>query len=185
LDILPTYISLLRGINVGGQKKIKICELQVLYESLGFNQVKTYIQSGNLVFNSDINNAEEIEKLIEEKIKEVFNLNVSVIVRTRNEFKQIIQRNPFLKEKASERDKLHVTFLLNIPNDQSVRKLNLVKDKDEDYKVIGKEVYLYCPNGYGRTKLTNSIFEAKLNVKATTRNWMTVNKLSKIAEVLK
>ena len=99
LDILPTYISLLRGINVGGQKKIKICGLQVLYESLGFNQVKTYIQSGNLVFNSDINRAEEIEKLIEEKIKEVFNLDVSVIVRTRNEFKQIIQRNPSSKKK--------------------------------------------------------------------------------------
>ncbi len=105
-----TYIALLRGINVSGQKIIKIDELRKLFESLGFKNVKTYIQSGNVIFNSQIESIDKIVKLIEKKIKEVFSFDVTVIIRNRDELGKIIQTNPFSKTKPIE--KLYVIFLI-------------------------------------------------------------------------
>ena len=177
-----TYIALLRGINVSGQKIIKIDELRKLFESLDFKNVKTYIQSGNVVFNSGIDNTEIIVKLVEKKIKDVFTFDVTVIIRTGDEFRKIIQSNPFLKNKPVE--KLYVIFLSGIADNENVEKLQPYKSKTEEFRIIGKEIYLFYPDGYGRSKLTNNIFELKLGLKTTTRNWNTVNKLFEMSKEL-
>jgi uncharacterized protein (DUF1697 family) len=178
---MPTYVSLLRGINVGGARKVRIEELKRLYGSLGFEGVRTYIQSGNLVFRSRSNEAGELEKIIQGKIQDLFGFDVTVILRTREELERLISRNPFIKTKAREIDKLHVTFLSEIPAKQAVESFDLAKNGKDRYTMADREIFLYCPDGYGRTKLTNSAFESKLGVRATTRNWATVNRLSEMA----
>jgi uncharacterized protein (DUF1697 family) len=178
---MNTYIALLRGINVSGKNLIKMEALVASFIELGFENVTSYIQSGNMVFHSSINDTEQIRLMIENKIKIKFSLEVSVIIRTKAEIEQVIKNNPFLKDKNVEIDRLYVTFLSDTPDNNILNKLNLSKNEGEEYQIISKEVYLYCPNGYGRTKLNNNIFESKLKVKATTRNWNTVNKLMEIA----
>jgi uncharacterized protein (DUF1697 family) len=180
--IYHTYIALLRGINVSGQKIIKIDELRKLFEDSGFKNVKTYIQSGNVIFNSHINSAEKIVKLVEKKIKEVFSFEVTVLIRTHNELGRIIQKNPFLKTKPLE--KLYVAFLSDIADKDDSDKLLKYKSKTEEFRITNKVVYLYYSDGAGRTKLTNNIIESKLGVKATTRNWNTVNKLFEMSKEL-
>ena len=174
---MTNYISMLRGINVSGQKKIKMEALKNLYESLNFKNVKTYIQSGNVVFDSK-DSSSLITKNIENKIKETFGFDVKVLIRTKDEFKKVIENNPF---KGKEIDKIYVIFLSEVPLIKPVDEINTIKDKKEEFAIFSKEVYLYLPNNYGRTKLNNNFFERKLKVNGTTRNLRTVNKLFEIA----
>lgn len=175
---MKTYVSMLRGINVSGQKKIKMHELKTLYQSLDLKEVKTYIQSGNIVFRCPNTNSKELKKEIERKIKESFGFNIAVLIRTKDEFERVIERNPFLKKDIT---KLHVTFLSDYQKKVPIKDINSVKEKSEEFSISGSEIYLFCPNGYGKSKLSNNFFEKKLNVSATTRNWKTVNKLLSIA----
>jgi uncharacterized protein (DUF1697 family) len=176
---MTTYISMLRGINVSGQKKIKMDELKKLYESLDFKNVQTYLHSGNVIFEcSDTNVAKLINK-IERKIKNSFGFDVLVLIRTITEIQKLIENTPFVKKDTS---KLHVTFLSDTPTKSPINEINKIKDKSEEFFISGKEIYLFCPKGYGRTKLSNNFFERKLKLSATTRNWKTVNKLLEIAE---
>ena len=176
---MTTYISMLRGINVSGQKKIAMAELKKLYESLGFKNVQTYIQSGNVIFEySDANLSKLISK-IEKKIKEYFGFDVLVLIRTKDEFQKLIENTPFSKK---DNNKLHVTFLSSIPTDSPIEEINKVKYKSEEFFISGKEIYLFCPNGYGKSKLSNNFFERKLKLSATTRNWKTITKLLEITE---
>jgi len=168
-------ITILRGINVSGQKKIKMLELKSLYESLGFQNVATYIQSGNVIFDTRNKNKSKLKMLIEDAIEKNFQFHVPVEIRTPLEFENIIKNNPFAPIKL-EKDgtKILITFLANEPD--PVKIANLMKHVvlPEKLLVKGKEVYLYCPNGYGKSKLSNSFIENKLDVKATTRNWKSV-----------
>ena len=173
---------MLRGINVSGQKKIKMDELKSLYESLNFNNVQTYIQSGNVIFKSENTDSEKLEKLIGEKINQSFGYSVVVFVKTVNEIQQTINQNPFLNKSKEDITKLCVTFLSSIPDESLIKNLENFKSDSEDFNLIGNEIYLYYPDGYGRTKLSNNFFENKLKVSATTRNWRTVNKLFEIAK---
>lgn len=172
------YIALLRGINVGGQKKIKMLDLRVMCEKMGLEQVKTYIQSGNIIFESANEDASKIATELKDQIQETFGFEVPVMVMKQAYLEKVISENPFLNKDASLDQKLlHVTFLAAVPSEDLVK---AIKEKDygsDQFEVIGKRVYLYFPNGYGRTKLTNNIFEKKLKVAATTRNWRTVGKL--------
>src|SRR3989344_3570057 len=170
---MTTYISILRGINVGGQKKIKMEELKKLYESLGFKNVRTYIQSGNVIFECLDTNLAELIYQIEQKIKNSFGFDVIVLIKTKNEIQKLIKNNPFAKKDPS---KLHVTFLSDIKTKPPTDEINNTKDKTEEFFISGREIYLFCPNGYGISKLSNNFFERKLNTSATTRNWKTVNK---------
>jgi uncharacterized protein (DUF1697 family) len=175
------YISMLRGINVGGRKKVKMVELKGLYESLGFSDVKTYIQSGNVIFKTNnFNSSSELIKRIEVAVKEVFSFEVHVFIRTMSELERIINDNPLIQFDTS---KLHVTFLSDHPT-MHINGIDEVKDELEKYSFSDVEIYLFLPNGYGRTKLSNDFFEKKLRVNATTRNWRTVNKLFDIAKSL-
>jgi uncharacterized protein (DUF1697 family) len=175
---MHTYISILRGINVSGQKKIIMTDLVKLYEDLGFTDVKTYIQSGNVVFNSTkkVSNA-LLVKQIESKINEIYGFQVPVIIRTADDLAKIIASNPF---KTESTENLYVTFLSNLPNSNHLEKLTELNYLPDEFIVIEKEIYLNV-SSYGTTKLSNSFFENKLKVTATTRNWNTVNKLLAIA----
>lgn len=180
---MVTHVSMLRGINVIG-KKVKMDELKELYISLGFEDVKTYIQSGNVVFRCNNSDPSDLRDKIENKIREVLGFDVTVLVRTKNELKKVIGENPFKKEDLKH---MYVTFLSVVPSENLIKdlKINLnvnMKNKYEKFSISQMEIYLLLPDGYGRTKLTNNFFEKKLSLSATTRNWRTVNKLFDIAE---
>ncbi len=181
-ELVKTCISILRGINVSGQKKIIMSELTALYESLALKNVTTYIQSGNVVFKTDLKlSDEQFAQKIEQAIFEKYNFHVPVIIRTAEEIKHIITTNPFLKEKEINTDKLHVSFLSAMPGPATLEKIKTYDYPPDRFYISGKEVYLYCPESYGETKLSNKFFENKLQVTATTRNWKTVNKLLEMA----
>ncbi len=174
------YIALLRGINVSGQKKIKMTDLQTLFESLSFSEVKTYIQSGNVIFSAKENKKEVNENKITAAIKHNFGFPVDVIVVTPQELESLIINNPFVKKKK-DIDKLHVVFLSNVPLKENLKKLNNSDFLPEKFIIDEKYIYLFVPNGYGRAKLNNNFFENKLKVPATTRNWKTVKMLFDLA----
>ncbi len=175
---MQTFIAILRGINVSGQKKILMADLKKLFEDLKFSEVQTYIQSGNVVFKSaaklsDIQLAQKIEKAIQEK----YNFTVPVITRTKEEIERVITESPFVKNKQIDLKKLHVTFLSELPKKENVESINKSEFSPDEFFIKGKEIYLHIPESYGETKLSNKFFENKLKVTATTRNWNTVNKL--------
>ena len=190
---MTTYISMLRAINVGGQKKITMDALRGLYAGLGFGNVQSYVQSGNVVFDS----AEPEDALagqIEAHIEQAFGFNVLVFVRSAPYFQRIIAANPFVKAGEDPGNtiqgdpgntiqgdpaKLHVTFLYS-PAD--LGGLSLPAAGDDQFAPGEGAVYLFCPNGYGKTRLSNDFFERKLKVPATTRNWNTVNALYQLAD---
>ena len=176
------YLALLRGINVGRNKRIKMVDLVDTFESLGFKNVRTYIQSGNVIFESDSTDAANIATCIERKIKQTFSFSVKVIIRSEHELENVIKSNPFVGDSDVELDKLYVIFLSDVPELKSTLNLDIDKAENEKFEIRGGEVYLYCPNGYARTKLKNDPFEKKLNTAATTRNWKTTNKLLELSK---
>lgn len=170
---------MLRGINVGGQKLIKMEDLKQLYVSWGFENVQTYIQSGNVIFDSSGKNISGLAKKIEKNIKSSFGFEVNVLIRTKEDFLNIIRDNPFRADKI---ENIYITFLSETPLKIPFDEINKVKDATEKYFFSEKEIYLFCPNGYGKTKLSNNYFEKKLKVFATTRNLKTINKLFLLTE---
>ncbi len=172
---------MLRGINVGGQKAIRMAELKSLYESLGLVKVETYVQSGNVIFDGAKQNAAKLAGLIEAQIERSFEYAVSVFIRDANDFQRLVDSNPFLTGRNEDPAKLHVTFLYSSPSKSALNNLDIPNAEPDEFIVTGREIFLFCPNGYGRTKLSNKVFEKKLNTPATTRNWKTVNALLKMA----
>lgn len=178
-EVMVKYISILRGINVGGQRKVPMTVLKSLYEELKFKDIISYIQSGNIIFQTNQNITEQIlAAKIHKKISEKFNFDVPVIVRTIQEMESIIAKNPFLKMQNIDLEKLHVTFLEEVPGQNDLQNIEKYDYSPDKFIIINKEIFLYCPGGYGKTKLSNNFFENKLKLRATTRNWKTVNKLA-------
>ncbi len=175
--IMPAYVAMLRGINVSGHKPIKMEDLRALSGDLGFRDVETYVQSGNIILRSSLENPTIISKRIGAKIIETFGFEVPVIVRTSKEMRNVISNNPFLKENGIDSSKLHVTFLSEIVQKTSLEKLAELSTSPDRFYPAPREIYIYCPLGYGRTKLSNVGVEKALSVTATTRNWKTTNKL--------
>lgn len=179
---MKTYVAILRGINVSGKNKILMADLKILFEKLSLQNVQTYIQSGNVIFNSvEKITDSEIAKRIEKAIDETWNFKVPVIVFTADELKTAIENNPFVSENNIDKDKLHVTFLSEKPASEELRKIEGFDFSPDRFIIKAKQVYLYIPGSYGETKLSNKFFENRLKVTATTRNWKTVNKLLEIA----
>jgi uncharacterized protein (DUF1697 family) len=176
-----TFIALLRGINVGGHKIIKMDQLRKAFEGLGFEDVVTYVQSGNVVFKSPKNTSADLSRKIEEMLLRRFSMSVPVIVRTAEEVGEVLRNNPFLKERGTDVSKLHVTFLSHTPQKAAIRGLDAIAAGVDQFHYCGQEIYLHCPNGFGGTKLSINAFEKVLAVGATTRNWNTVNKLYEMA----
>jgi uncharacterized protein (DUF1697 family) len=177
---MTTYIAILRGINVSGHKIIKMERLRVVFEDLGFVDVKTYVQSGNVIFETDISPAGLAVK-IERKILDEFGFEVPVLTKSARELKDIVRRNPFLKDRAIDESKLHVTFLSDDPPRNALELLQPLAAGGEQVRIVSRSVYLYCPNGYGNTRLNNTAIEKKMSCRATTRNWATTNKLLEMA----
>lgn len=171
---MQSYISMLRGINVGGYNKIGMERLRESYHSLGLESVQTYLQSGNVTFQCSESEEDVLIAQIENKIKSEFGFRIIVFLRTEKEFEKLITCFPFLDK---DPNKLHVTFLLREPKSLPSEEMNKYRGRGEEFLLAGREIYLYCPNGYGRTKLSNNFFERKLALEATTRNWNTVNTL--------
>jgi len=180
---MNTYISILRGINVSGKNIIKMVALKNLFEGLGFQNVSTYIQSGNVVFSTAQTDVKKLEHLICSQIEKEFGLAVPVIVLTKENLQYAIDNNPFSKDKDEKF--LHLTFLAEKPMVFETESIVEKKENNEEISFAENVVYLYCPNGYGNTKLTNTFLERKLKVTATTRNWKTTTELLKIIEQIR
>jgi uncharacterized protein (DUF1697 family) len=178
---MKTYIAMLRGINVSGKNLIKMNDLREIFAKLGLTNVSTYIQSGNVIFTSPETATEELAQNIAAKITAGFGFNVPVIVLNAVEFENIYENNP-LNDGIREPGFLHITFLSATPAGFDIKAIEQKKQKGEEIAISGNACYLFCPNGYGNTKLTNTFLESKLKVTATTRNWKTVNELLRIAQ---
>jgi len=177
---MKTYIAFLRGINVSGKNQIKMEALKVLMQELNLKNVRSYIQSGNLLFNHKGSSSTELESLIANKIEDEYGLSVPVLVKTAVEIEEAIENNPFISPYLSHIDKLHITFLSDIPDEHLVSDLSAFTDPSDKFILSGDVIYLYCPNGYGNTRFSNTFFEKKLNRTATTRNWKTMLKLAEM-----
>lgn len=172
---METYIAILRGINIGGHRRVAMKALKELFESLGFRDVMTYVQSGNVVFRSPENKpAELFSEMINEAIRGQFGFNVPVICRTKGAWNETIHNSPFLQVPGHDPSFLHVTFLERTPAENVAAAFTDLDFSPEKFFIRGKDVYLYCPNGYGNAKLNNTFIEGRLGVAATTRNWKTV-----------
>jgi uncharacterized protein (DUF1697 family) len=179
---MSIYVAMLRGINVGRGKVVKMERLRTSLGSLGFSEVRTYVQSGNVVFESKQKADAELSKKIEAKIQRDFGFAVPVVLKTSKEIEQVVRDNPLVKEKGIDHSKLHVTFLSAAPLAAAVKTLEPLATSRERFRVLNREVYLYCPDGYGISKLNNTMIEKKLSLVATTRNWRTVNALLEMAK---
>jgi uncharacterized protein (DUF1697 family) len=177
---MTTYIALLRGINVSGKKLIKMEDLRVIFESLQYNNVKTYIQSGNVFFSSTQASAKLLSGEIEKKLQNALGYTVAVLLRTLSELDEVIRNNPFKENKAKKNEKIHVTFLAAEPDSEAILNLESFRNETDDFRVMNREVYILCRGGYGKTLFSNNFFEKKLGVLATTRNWDTINKLASL-----
>jgi uncharacterized protein (DUF1697 family) len=179
---MQTYISILRGINVSGHKMIKMDALRNMYEGLKFKNVKTYIQSGNVIFQNIKAKPDELEKKIAKQILKEYGFEVPVMVKELDELIHILKNNPFVNKRKEDITKLHVAFLSDQTEPSLVDKIKSGQYGSDEFILSGKAIYLFCPNGYGNTKLNNNFFENKLKVTATTRNWKTINELYKMGE---
>lgn len=179
---MPIYISLVRGINVGAHKRIKMEPLRASFEALGFELVKTYIQSGNVVFKTTKASLSGLSKRIEERILKDFGFSVSVISRTADEMAQTIANNPFLKDRGIDQEKLHVAFLSEALTPTAAKKLAELTTAPDQSHCLGKEIYLYLPNGVAESSLMKSPLDRVLSVVTTTRNWRTVNTLHQMCQ---
>jgi uncharacterized protein (DUF1697 family) len=179
---MPKYIAMLRGINVSGHKIVKMECLRASFDAMGFSDVKTYVQSGNVIFQAVDNSATHLIEVIERKISTDFGFSVPVLVRSAKEMEKVVERNPFISDSAIDPSKLHVTFLSDAAPKKAIEQLEPLITKPEQFRIIGREIYLYCPNGYSNTKLSNAAIEKKLSLGATTRNWKTVNTLLAMAQ---
>ena len=174
---MKTYIVLLRGINVSGKNKLPMAELRELLSSSGFKNVETYIQSGNIILSSDETKVEVCKK-VNKGIADKFGYDIPVLVRTPQEWKAIIDKYPF--SIANEKI-VAFTFLDKTTSETEIEIKGI---KEDQYKITGDVVYLNCPSGFGKTKLTNNTIEKKLNLIATTRNYKTTLKLLELAKDL-
>jgi uncharacterized protein (DUF1697 family) len=178
---MSNYIAMLRGVNVSGHNIIKMEQLRASVAALGFGNVKTHVQSGNIVFTATQAAADGLSRKIAQKILREFGFSVPVFVKTSKEMEKIIKCNPFLNAPGINHSKLHVTFLAADAPPTALEQLQPLAVKPERLCITAQEIYLYCPNGYGITKLSNTAIEKKLAVGATTRNWKTVNTLLAMA----
>jgi uncharacterized protein (DUF1697 family) len=178
---MKTFIALLRGVNVSGQKKMPMVEVRKMMTSIGFNDVQTYVQSGNIIFGSELNSTEEMEGLIHTAIENTFGYDVPVLVKSVSEIKDVIAKNPYNNENDLAQNRVYFVLLQDTPNAELVEAFEEMDFPNEKFMVSNSCVYLCCENGYGKAKLNNNLIERKLKVKATARNYRTMNKLLELA----
>ena len=171
---MKTYITLLRGVNVGGHKKVPMAQLRTLLAKSGLKNIKTYIQSGNVIFQSSIKDSKKLEHNIQKSILDHFGFEVFVIVKTRLHLKAIFNTCPFSEEKKKDS---YFAILSDTPNKDLIIEVSKKTYENEAYKIIDDCLYFYCANGYREAKFNLNFFERKLCVNATARNYKTMVKL--------
>ena len=176
-------ISMLRGVNVGGHNKIKMDALRALYESLKFTGCQTFIQSGNVIFKTKERNLARLTSQIQTAIERSFGFRPDAILRTSDELRDVIARNPFAKRRGIEPGKLLVTFLATAPAAEARDNLLKLKTDGEELRIDGRELYTYFPDGMGRSNVW-PLIERTLKVSGTGRNWNSVTKMLAIADAL-
>lgn len=179
---MTTYVSLLRGINIAGRRSIKMDALRAMYQSLGLERVSTYIQSGNVVFSTEETRTSYLEQIISSRLLDDFGLDVPVLVLSRDMLAKVIADNPWSSDESKAPERLFITFL-KVPSvaEQSLSRLTERKQASEELALTPHAIYLYCPEGYARTKLSNDFIERCLCTQATTRNWATTTTLLALA----
>lgn len=180
---MATYIALLRGINVSGKNIIKMTELKQLFLIEGFKNVTTYIQSGNIIFNTTENSKIKLEQTIKTAIKNQFGYTINLLVLTKQELETVFYNNPFIvKNTEIDITKLYVSLLNTAPDLNKISEIKaFIVNSDDEFIITEKRIYLYLPNGSAKTKLTNNLFEKKLKTVATTRNWKSITKLIELS----
>jgi len=176
---MPTTIALLRGVNVGGHNKVPMADLRAALEDVGYADVRTYVQSGNVVLRSRAG-AKKVAADVHEAIEERFHLDIPVIARTVVQLKDIAAHNPFLRPDADPSRHLLVGFLDGIPAKAKVKALDPHRAAPEELRVRGTEVYFWCPDGWGTSKVSNGL-EKALGTAMTARNWRTITTLLEMA----
>jgi uncharacterized protein (DUF1697 family) len=171
-----THLALLRGINLGPKNKIPMPDLAEVFTKAGCKDVRTYIQSGNVIFEAIPEISIRLPELIAKEIQKRFGHKVPVMLRTTGEMREVVRENPFFKEGAAE-DIVHVMFLADLPKPGAAKSLDPDRSPPNRFMVRGKEIYLLFPAGFARTKLTSSYFDSKLGTIGTVRSWRTVTKL--------
>jgi uncharacterized protein (DUF1697 family) len=180
---MTTYIALLRGINVGGHRLIKMADLKAMFVALGFGGAQTYIQSGNVVFDAD--EAEQpLRERIEQQIAATFGFPVVVALRTHDELARVIMACPFAQDTLAEGERLYVALLAETPASVGIERMLASKTEPDEFRVLGCEVYLLYRQTMRATLLTNNLLESKLGVPSTMRNWRTLTTLAAMSKTL-
>ena len=174
---MHTYIAFLRGINVGGKNKMSMSELRVALESEELKSVRTYIQSGNVVFESSLDSCDEISTSINKTIQNTFGFNIPVLVKTKKQLELVLSLSPYDNEDQITTNKTYFILLFESPKEQFLTVFKALTFPNEQYKITDDCVYLLCLNGYGNSKLNNNLIESKLKVVATARNYRTMQKV--------
>ncbi len=177
---MPVFISMLRAVNVGGTSRIKMEPLRAAYEGLGFKDVRSLLQSGNVLFRTSVKDSRQLARRIKQELERKFGLQIEVVIRTLPELMSIVDRSPVLSPRA-DFAKLLVMFLAGVPDAQGQSRLVKGHKGSEMLEIRGPEVYLYYPDGVGRSKLTTAVLERHLGTMGTARNWNTLTKLVEAA----
>jgi uncharacterized protein (DUF1697 family) len=181
---MPVLISMLRGVNLGSHNRIKMDALRALYASLKFEDPRTYVQSGNVIFRTKEKSSAQLAKRIQTAVQKKFGCNPEVILRTTDDLRKVIAASPFADRPQLEPGKILVTFLTAEPPREAPATLAKFKDYPEEVHLNGRELYIYFPNGAGRSKLPWSSVEKLLKVTGTARNWNSVTNMLKMADEL-
>ena len=181
---MPVLVSLLRAVNLGGRNRIKMVALRDVYRDLQLRDAQTYVQSGNVVFRTNTRDLLKLAGRIESAIAESFGFQSSVILRTTAELREVIARNPFANRRDVKPDRLAVVFLAGDPGHKAREQIREMKIEPEELRIADRELYIYFPNGMGRSKLSVPRLEKALGTSGTARNWNSVLKLLEMAETL-
>jgi uncharacterized protein (DUF1697 family) len=179
---MTTYVALLRGINVGGHKMVAMADLRDLLSRLGFADPRSLLQSGNLVFGCRGRSAQALERLLAAETVRRLALDADFFVRTADEWRGVIARNPFPKEAERDPSRFAVQFLKDAPSAANIRDLQAAITGREVVRFLGREGYFVYPDGMGKSRLTGTLVERKLATRATGRNWNTVLKLGALVQ---
>lgn len=174
------WVALLRGVNVGGNNKLPMADLSAMFEAAGCSAVRTYIQSGNVVFEAPPKVADAVPARVEKAIVGRFGFRTPVVLRAGGDLRVVVQSNPFLA-RGEAQDRLYVAFLSDEPDPSRVAALDPNRSPPDELAVVGREVYLHLPNGGARSKITNGYLDTTLKATSTVRNWRTVEKLAELA----
>ena len=169
-----THLALLRGINVGGKAILPMRELSAIFVASGATNVRTYIQSGNVLFESPL--PEPLIEAVTKEIARIYGYPGRIVLRSAAELQAAYKSNPFHKAGAPI-ETLHVYFLADKPDPAAVKSLDPDRSPGDSFVLRNREIYLHVPNGMARTKLTNAYFDSRLKTVSTVRNWNTVGKL--------